>query len=424
MRNFFNVKKLLLLFFVLLFHIIKPSFADQAVCKECMPDPNWDISEVSKWISQIDLVSDKYLRKPSAEDTKTEFGTLINSSCFKNVDKLERERRQAKLMQALKFMYQQIYRCAKVLRFPEVLDTIPVARRARISCGVAKNHDAYASFGKTNTANYDRTYEIQDLNYKYFDNEFNVEYLSSLIFHESLHWLALNNREWHNDAKPLSNNSCNKSVYHDRVYLLEALCFPRTLRGVVLTGAYGNQGLIQCPGLCEKAFTEVDKAAVDETTLKTMGGSKYLFAVGVKPKEAKIRCDRIRKFFKQQSEFTKFLGDHRTRGKNLKEFATKILSNQDLVQINKLFSDFIFAATRLAAPYGDHLENIKKMKALRDKLLAASKDICTKTKRPNSNAEFCQRSTNPFADEMNLVIKTVESYPADIMSLSLNANVL
>jgi hypothetical protein len=71
-----------------------------------------------------------------------------------------------------------------------------------------------------------------------------------------MHVLAANNRSWHNFSDSRDSRGCNNSLFEDRIYLLQAACFPESNYGQEIRDE--ESGLQSCPQVCQRALTQTD----------------------------------------------------------------------------------------------------------------------------------------------------------------------
>jgi hypothetical protein len=88
-----------------------------------------------------------------------------------------------------------------------------------------------------------------------------LEDSAAAIAHEAMHVLAMNNRAWHNEMASRGKRGCATSLFTDRIYFTEAVCFPSSTYGSLF---FSPDGGSRCDGVCEQALTTVD-AEVERT---------------------------------------------------------------------------------------------------------------------------------------------------------------
>lgn len=89
---------------------------------------------------------------------------------------------------------------------------------------------------------------------------------AAILFHESLHFTESDNTQWHHHPRERNIYGCSDSLFEDRVYFIEAACFPLTPRGRELfiqkKGAAKDPTTLysaaDCSNICKSAFQNVD----------------------------------------------------------------------------------------------------------------------------------------------------------------------
>jgi hypothetical protein len=258
-----------------------------------------------EWLRMIDRLGDHALRQPEPGDHPIPSGAIIGAECISGPNSARREAILARFDRVLNRAFQQAQRCQQVLNLPNVDSIISILRRTRFLCppnlpssvtgmnSMDRFDPSVAPFGTVNRS-YDRTYLIRLSISSLMER--NEEDVASTLFHEALHSTSSNHRVWHNNA--LSNHQevgCQNSIFLDRIYLMQAACFPSSSRGVM--SFYSSRGAWQCPGVCERAFTEVDadvgmERAPDVLTPGIIGPP--LIATPRSNRETTLICDRIR----------------------------------------------------------------------------------------------------------------------------------
>lgn len=215
------------------------------------PDPTLadeNSQEVLRWAYGFDKVGELALRQSAEGDYVSQFGTILDVSCFKGMNGDQRKKLESQFEEDLIKLLQKTRACHE--NYPEVgylSEVVSVLRRSVIVCKNEK-HDpkdwitsnlAYAEQfhyydtpnrqGRTlfRSSHYKRLYYIViPTNLSYWLLSF-PENRVSLLFHETLHFTGANNRFDHAGIQwKLFNesNPCQTNILDDRVVFITDAC--------------------------------------------------------------------------------------------------------------------------------------------------------------------------------------------------------
>lgn len=355
--------------------------------------------EVAKWAEEMDILGKSAMRNGTVF---TKFGNPIDESCYKGLSKEEWEKRLARMEAGIAHAVTQAQRCWSTLGFGSTTGIIPTLRRTKFNCSSNTKVAASASFSGVNAPTYDHSYELNDWG-PYMDKA-PMDWVGSTLFHETLHWSVENNRSYHNHTHTRNRSGCDKSLYEDRVYLLEASCFPNSDVGQEFYD--DKKGAVNCPGVCEKAMTESDTNTLPWFQRAFQGGSENLHGGKYKPKEAEIICNRVRnvqKNYKQSREDEKIL---KSRTKSLLEWGKNNFGDDTQGRDLQVFAKEAFDVADNAYDPDSNLNGIKKVFAERKKKFV--EEVRKTCEKPLSMTlmSFCKFYTpekNPVIDEMKRI---------------------
>jgi len=265
-----------------------------ATAAECIPNNDASNSSIAQWAASVDSLADSALRKPDPNDKQTPFGTIIDESCFNGLSKMHALKRRYGIERALAVALTQAERCKNIFGISEYSSVVTKLRRTKIYCtkevktsaASAKMQDPH---DPEHAAGWSQHYDLVD--WSYMQDQSSVMDNAAALVHEALHWGANNNISAHNDFNDTNAISCKKSLYTDRVYLLGAACFPNSKHGITFYGSQENKAYtagLDCAGVCESAFTKVEKEKLEAELSKT------LIASPLSAGQAKTSCDRMR----------------------------------------------------------------------------------------------------------------------------------
>jgi hypothetical protein len=265
--------------------------------------------ELVDWIKKVDTQSLKSLNDPVKKgDYRSPLGFIIRRSCFSGPRADKKEVIIKRYENMLGFMLQQVSRCYKLLGFPQIESIPSLLRVVELTCAARKGGDDAQSytepfqnfewkpsnkiFGLTGySANSLGRREIEINIDEGRDLSAPIENLSSLLLHELLHFTASMNRSWHDTwEQSHQEDGCENSLFEDRVYFLQAACFPQSGYGLRLYGKWKKtqiengrsswkvkSALLDCEGLCHKALGEVDSI---ESFMKAYPELRQIYKVG------------------------------------------------------------------------------------------------------------------------------------------------
>jgi len=246
---------------------------------------------------------------------------VIDASCLTGSRAPYREATIQRIHDAITRASEQMHRCYEHYRIVEGPDVGSILGRTRFLCQDPDGSDliaemrrtsrTYDSCGRVLTRFTDGAYrryqmtlsapssDLPAATNKSASTMLSVEELASYMAHEAMHVLAMNNRDWHNTFDPDERvtEGCTRSLFEDRVYFTQAMCFPQSEYGRSL---YGEGGASQCREVCIRALTEVDAGAALTFSTSTAPGSERTGAFGpsqvARPYpagEASRICDRV-----------------------------------------------------------------------------------------------------------------------------------
>lgn len=244
--------------------------ADAEALKSCPTPGSFD--ELIEWIEKVDTM--KLVSKndpPGDEDYSSPLGFVVRASCYSGARAKKKDEIIRRFNNVAGYMLQQTSRCYKLLGLPALPSIPSLLRTVEFKCAsYAAETDAKALtepkqdlywyplhrlFSSTSFhANSIGRHAIVVNTDKDRDQTMAVETMASLLLHELAHFTPSNNRSWH-DAELGAHKeySCDKSLFADRVYFMQAACFPQSYYGGVLYGL----PLLKC-GVCEKALGSGD----------------------------------------------------------------------------------------------------------------------------------------------------------------------
>ncbi|HAR42072.1 MAG TPA: hypothetical protein DCS07_05490 [Bdellovibrionales bacterium] len=386
------------------------SLAESSVVGNCSPE-NGGLIEPSKWAQEMDRLGQLYLRRPQEDDIATTFGAIIDSSCTTGPRELKKPFTVGKIEKALSYAVSQLNNCQRAFGFRELPGIISILRRMVIICQpVQGHHDAEMRaivdhgwspskvlFGRYTTSaaaehDYQVSLQMDGSGRVGLIDPANVTspetmaqqtmVLGSLLFHEALHALPANNTGWHLEgkAKARSANSCSLDpLFDDRIYFIQAACFPKSLDGQFYRGQIDN-----CPNLCESALTGIDanvKRYLAQGHSRIFSDGIYgpgLIAEPYKIEEAKIVCSKVREYGERKRTFDLAITDLKER---LNEFGSVLAKVADsefhtvAVQMNnttRAISQIITDPSRAA----QDLSSLK-ITVLLDQVRAMAKKSCS-----------------------------------------------
>jgi len=272
--NKINFKLYILIYFCLFSPISNQVLAQ----KVCPLAPNIDLERLTNLAREWDYMHDNMLAQLRAGDERTVFGTIVDEGCLRGLTPELHRARIAQLEQGLGSAIAQMHACGQALGFIETPDIISTLRRTRIRCGdlgqsglgemqIEFNCPAtHLRMTATSTHRFEMTLAMPETKNGETTNgpnfeTWNVTELGSVIAHEAMHVLAMNNRSWHNDLSSRAKTGCNNSIFYDRIYFTESACFPNVRSGQEF---YSDNGPYQCPEVCEAALTEIDPSVVED----------------------------------------------------------------------------------------------------------------------------------------------------------------
>jgi hypothetical protein len=221
-------------------------------------DRLWNWSLVAQ-IWKLDPKENSALLTPSGGERATSFGALIEPSCFAGLTPVQRRALKARLDAAVTAAVTQALRCQQAIGVPEIATAVSVLRRTRIGCDASKFDDGQSDKIALTTPGSINLNPARIKNYSVGD-------LAQVLFHEGLHSTPSGNRAWHNDVSSAGRTygTCRQSQFMDRIYLLEAACFPAN-SSMMLSPLYSRapDAFLSCQGACEATFTEVDAGVRD-----------------------------------------------------------------------------------------------------------------------------------------------------------------
>ena len=275
------------------------------------PPPLNDLSRIGQWVRAVDAVGETSLRQAEEGDYVTATGTVIARNCSEgDLTGSVNER----IARALALAMTQAYRCEKTMGLTVAADVISILRRTRINCGSDIDQSTMASNEVVRGGNlfiaplvginsgYDQQYNI-NLSMRALSSvawRRDVAFAADL-FHEALHSTASSTSSWHEATQNRADRGCRNSIFEDRIYLISAACFPNSYWGFNFYWALDNAvAAVDCPGVCEHAFTARDSDLPHQLSQATHFTS-LLGSVGppalahlYSQREAGLLCGRIR----------------------------------------------------------------------------------------------------------------------------------
>jgi hypothetical protein len=244
----------------------------------------------------------------SPGDRRLSNGAVLDSSCEGSLPpQVAFHQFIADVETALALVSQQASRCSRLYGFGEVGSVPQILSRLRISCSnslgartvMSTRHLQPEGLLSWNSAAFQGNYEVaiatQELAPFWILSRRDR---ASSFFHEVLHFLPTNNREWHNQAFGSQGvyGSCSNSIFRDRVYFLQAACFPDTFAGRKYYSAAQRSSDnytagVDCPGLCQSALTESDPDVHERAFW--MGDVRMYPAIPYRIGDAEVICSRI-----------------------------------------------------------------------------------------------------------------------------------
>jgi len=263
---------------------------------ECVPTALAESKAIAAWAKEIDYIGREVVRQPQPGDRVTSFGTVIDGSCFAGLSVKDAEQKLDFISRSIGFALTQSRRCEKAFGLPAYGEVMPHLRRATIYCSKDAESPILATANQndpqdsTKTAGWSQRWEIMDFNVNAFigSSGGGIARAAATLAHEALHWGSNGNRAWHSDALAKKKNweGCADSVLADRVYLLEAACFPTSSLGEELRRQLQKGG---CPEICESAFSESERSKLLE-----QGVSEQTIGPALSKSEARKICTRIK----------------------------------------------------------------------------------------------------------------------------------
>jgi hypothetical protein len=251
-----------------------PAFADsnRPACTKCSgacSDPQ--DSSIASFLRLNEAYKNSGLSQDFLEKEglhRTAQGLMVHHTCFKDVDEARKNEMLSRLEQTLSYMSVQTDRCHTLFgdenhlddfkRIPDFLSRTVL--RCRPQVGAMALTQAYRTKAQEVvdvgglplaliTVNMDYGNFLANPLYA-FDRR--GEELASILAHEALHGLSRNYQPWHNHFKTEGKKfeGCADSIFEDRIYLLQAACFPRSSVGE----DFYFKGAAKCENLCRKAL--------------------------------------------------------------------------------------------------------------------------------------------------------------------------
>ena len=264
---------------------------DEFSCQR--PNPAWALEDVARWAEEMDIIGNRAIRNIGNGDQATSFNNPIDRSCFKDLNETQWNTRLQKIEEAMARALTGSQRCEATLGL-HMRPMLHILRRSRLHCFTkGANADgmltlASANNGGMTSPTSNHRYNM-NLNTKYLDKA-SVEELASTLVHEALHWTKHNNTDWHNHTGGRDRETCNNSLFEDRVYMMTAACFPDSKIGKKF---YGVGGAHSCPEICQTALTSSDSGAVHWTERLFQHGSDGRYGGRMGARDAEFVCQRI-----------------------------------------------------------------------------------------------------------------------------------
>jgi hypothetical protein len=229
-------------------------------------------------------------------DYRTPFKTIIGQSCLAHIPEDLKRYRLDIFQNAIKRALTQSELCYEMFGFEELREVLERIPKVSIECPKQKQsgEDAEIDFAKGLFAlSFYRTDILDDRKVAAYA----TKQIASTIVHEVLHTSA-NNRGWHtrvNEQHRFTDPSCETSLYNDRIYLIQGVCFQGR-------GHFNMLHVInECPHLCEDALTQVDPE-IEELFAKFHFNKEALASTYPK-KAAKEICQRVREFVSHYAKY-------------------------------------------------------------------------------------------------------------------------
>ena len=403
------------IFFAILTSLFAVANADDRTASCEIPRPNAGIEEIAKWAEDTgDLLGNSFLRKRSNGDMQTSFGTLIDKSCWQKRSPKEYREWLDRVESAIAHAMTQTKRCEKVLGLPVLSDVIPKIRRMRINCNDFENHTMAADYGVITSPRLAREYEL--VNWSHDATLESTDWLASNVLHEALHWTASNNRHWHAKASEKETGKCENSVFADRIYLTTAACFPLSLRG----WSFYTTAL-DCPGVCESAFTESDPNAPDWFRAHVTRGGDRIIAKKHSADEAALLCGNIRK---NRKRFQSYLDSMKAIGLRTVKTIDYLKKAQDPNSFKELDALLLANTSIVDAAFTPGANLAKSKKQLADKAAEIRRAISTTCARADLNADwnaFCKMKENPVDATLTYIQTKINELREDDSLLYISA---
>ncbi|HAZ13405.1 MAG: hypothetical protein A2X86_14725 [Bdellovibrionales bacterium GWA2_49_15] len=212
------------------------------------------------------------------DDIALDNGSVLDQSCFTG----ELSGRRAELTRILRESVEQaqirLRQCARNFGLWEPSEASDALDRTRINCFVAGSPLTAGAMDRVNRCSVGdprfsaRAVGRYSLSMAVFPETptnpkdqtiftASVDENASFIAHEAMHVLAANNTSWHNDPRTHSSTGCANSIFEDRIYFLQAVCFPDSNYGRLMRDP--TDGILNCPQVCQNALTHVDAATIE-----------------------------------------------------------------------------------------------------------------------------------------------------------------
>ncbi|MGZ3696860.1 MAG: hypothetical protein ACXWP5_02100 [Bdellovibrionota bacterium] len=207
-------------------------------------------------------VSDQVLAAAQPGDFVTPIGSVIDHSCHDH---------QQQIVGALNSAIDQVAQCYQQFKIFDLTYVIPKLRKTVIHCEPLEKDtfaqvDDHADFWRSSEWSEPKLVVKGTLPYSIYPMKVSTglsasdyaQELPSFLVHEILHYVS-NNRSWHAELKEFrrrSPTSCKHSVFEDRIYFIQSVCFPQSGWGRKF---YEKGGAAHCKGVCRNAMTEVDR---------------------------------------------------------------------------------------------------------------------------------------------------------------------
>ena len=386
------------------------------------PAANAGLAATARWAQSLDIIGNRFFTQTAGQgDYQTQFGPIIDRSCFTGPMAGKRDQVIEKMNRALAYVAEQSYYCDRVLGYTPASSILSIIRRSRFHCGDTtqygmtartRNYDASSNLFGMTMANYNRNYNIT-MNYNLFEpgeNELGMESFAGLIFHEGAHFTAQNNRHWHGEPDSRDSNSCDDHVLNDRVYY-SAVCFPKSNYGFQIQAT-----LMACNDLCKRVFTEVERSA-DHAGVPYAGVGMIrgpdLNAIAMSEREANILCTRIKSTYDQglslstsmiikaselSSQFRRIRNSPFYPGGNLPE----------TIRLQELFDRAlaVYGDLSNSGNWGDQLSEIQSIKK---QVASHINEYCARSQRHSSWRRLCEVRGAPIISRVGMVEGEVET---------------